>query len=199
MKNILISRLVFLLVVFLMVSYSYGVLSGNAAASILTDSEKSLVKKFGYGGDYVTRRPDGYIDVYNGTTFKGMKRLIDKFNLLTGGKVIFRLSDNKKESQVIFQSYANVKYVGEFEYFYCDGYKFKKCQIQINNKYTRKDRLFLFIFTQVAGYNLKVDRDKYGKGGIGWTKFKIDKTIEKMLKALYKVPPGYNLKTEEVK
>lgn len=195
MKKILIFRLVFLLVVFLMVSYSYGVLNGNAATSILTDSEKSLVKKFGYGGDYVMRWPDGYIDVYNGTVYKGMKQLIDKFNLLTGGKVIFRLSENEKESQIIFQSYANVKYAGNYK-FYWDGRKFKKCEVQINNKYTRKERLFLFMFTQVAGYNLKADIDKYGKEGIGWTKFQIDKKIEKMLKALYKLSPGWNLSIE---
>ena len=198
MKKKLFYSLVFILVVFLMVNYSYCVLSGNASSDELTDSEKSLIKKFGYGGNYVKRWPDGYIDVYNGTTYLGMKRLIDEFNLLTGVKVIFRLSDNKKESQIIFQSYASLKYAGGFEYFYFDGYKFKKCQVQINNEYTRKRRLFLFMFTQVAGYNLKADKDKYGKGGIGWTKFKIDRTIEKMLKALYKVPPGYNLLTEKV-
>jgi hypothetical protein len=118
-----------------------------------------------------------------------MKRLIDKFNLLTGGKVIFRLSDNKEKSQVIFQSYANLNYAGNHK-FYSDGYKFKKCQVQINNKYTRKERLYLFMFTGVAGFKLK--------GGKGWTKFKIDQKIEKMLKALYKVPPGYNLLTEKV-
>jgi len=179
-----------------MVNYSYCVLSGNASSDELTDSEKSLIKKFGYGGDYVMRWADGYVDVYNGTTYLGMKRLIDKFNLLTGGKVIFRLSDNKEESQIIFQSYANLKYAGGFEYLYCDGYKFKKCQVQINHKFTRKESLFLFTFTQVAGYNLKADKDKYGKGGSGWKKFKIDKKIEKMLKALYKLSPGWNLLIE---
>ena len=198
MKKKLFYSLIFILVVFLMVNYSYCVLSGNASSNVLTDSEKSLIKKFGYGGDYVMRWADGYVDVYNGTSFKGMKRLIDKLNLLTGEKVIFRLSDNKEESQIVFQSYANVKYAGGLEYFYFDGYKFKKCQIQINHKYTRKERLFLFMFTQVVGYNIKADRDKYEKGGTGWTKFKIDKTIEKMLRALYKVPPGYNLLTEKV-
>jgi hypothetical protein len=35
---------------------------------------------------------------------------------------------------------------------------------------------------------------KYGK----WWEFSIDKNVKKMLKALYKVPPGYNLLTGEV-
>ena len=196
MRKILISRLVFLLVVFLMLNYC--VLSGNSVASILTDSEKSLIKEFGYGGDYVMRWPDGYIDVYNGTSYNGMKKLLDKFNQITEGKVIFRLSDNEKESQIIFQSYANLKYAGDFKFYY-SGYNFEKWLVQINNEYTRKDRLFLFMFTQIAGYNLKADKDKYRKGGIGWERFKIDQKIEKMLKALYKVPPGYILLTEKVK
>lgn len=193
MKKILISRLVFLLVVFLMVSYSYCVLIGNASTNVLTNSEKSLIKRFGYGGDYVRRWPDGYVNVYNGTSYNGMNRVIDKLNQITGGKLNFRLSDNKEESQVIFQSYANLKYVSQSEYFY-DGYKFKKWQIQINNKYIRKDKLFLFVFTEVAGFNLKAYKEKYEK----WWKFEIDLIIKKMLKALYKVPPGYNLLTGEV-
>jgi len=197
MKKKLVYSLVFILVVFLMVNYSYCVLSGNTSLDELTDSERSLIKKFGYGGDYVMRWPDGYVDVYNGTLFKGMQQIIDQFNLFTGGKVVFRLSDNEKESQIIFQSYANLKYAGDFKFFY-SGYNFGKWLVQINNEYTRKDRLFLFMFTQIAGYNLKADKDKYRKGGIGWERFKIDKKIEKMLKALYKVPPGYNLLTEKV-
>lgn len=193
MKKILISRLVFLLVVFLMVSYSYCVLSGNASSNVLTNSEKSLIKRFGYGGDYVIRWPDGYVNVYNGTSYNGMNRVIDKLNQITGGKLIFRLSDNKEKSQVIFQCYANLKYASQYEYFY-DGYKFKEWQIQINNKYIRKDKLFLLVFTQVAGFNLKAYKEKYEK----WWKFEIDLTIKKMLKALYKVPPGYNLLTGKV-
>jgi len=194
MKKKLVYSLVFILAVFLMVNYSYCVLSGNTSSDELTDSKKSLIKKFGYGGNYVKRWPDGYVDVYNGTTFKGMKRLIDKFNLLTGGKVIFRLSDNKEESQVIFQPYAKLKYSSHSKFFY-DGYEFTKWQIQINRKYTRKEGLFLMRFTEIAGFNLWVYEDVYEK----WTKFKIDRTIEKMLKALYKVPLGYNLLTEKVK
>mgnify|MGYP001038046103 CR=1 FL=1 len=68
MKKILFYSLIFMLVVFLMVNYSFYVLSGNASSEELTDSEKSLIKKFGYGENYVKRWPDGIVYVYNGTT-----------------------------------------------------------------------------------------------------------------------------------
>jgi len=68
MKKYLFYSLVFILAVFLMVNYSYCLLSGNTSSDELTDSEKSLIKKFGYGENYVKRWPDGIVYVYNGTT-----------------------------------------------------------------------------------------------------------------------------------
>jgi len=52
----------------------------------------------------------------------------------------------------------------------------------------------LAIFIQVAGFNYQADKKKYGE----WWEFSIDKNVEKMLKALYKVPTGYNLSTDKV-
>jgi hypothetical protein len=49
-------------------------------------------------------------------------------------------------------------------------------------------------FIEVAGFNYRADEKKYGE----WWEFSIDINVEKMLKALYKVPPGYNLSTEKV-
>ena len=84
-----------------MVNYSYVVLSGNASSDELTDSEKSLIKKFGYGENYVKRWPDGIVYVYNGTTYKGLPKIIKTIYQIIGDKTIFQLSKDKKTSNVV--------------------------------------------------------------------------------------------------
>jgi len=179
-----------------MVNYSYCVLSGNASSDELTDSEKSLIKKFGYGENYVKRWPDGIVYVYNGTIYKGLPRIIKTINQIIGNKTIFQLSNDKEISKVVFESYASNKYAAEYKLNW-KGYNLEKWVISLSNKYThgsRTEKFFLSIFTQIAGFNYKADEKKYGK----WWEFSIDKNVKKMLKALYKVPPGYNLLTGEV-
>ena len=196
MKKKLVYSLVFILVVFLMVNYSYCVLSGNASSDELTDSEKSLIKKFGYGGDYVKRWPDGIVYVYNGTIYKGLPRIIKQINKIIGDKTTFQLSNDKKISNVVIESYASNKYAAEHKWSW-KGYNLEKWVISLSNKYTHgsnAEKFFLSTFTQIAGFNYQVDKKKYEE----WWEFSIDKNIKKMLKALYKVPPGYNLLTGEV-
>jgi len=108
MKKKLVYSLVFILVVFLMVNYSYCVLSGNASSEELSDSEKSLIKKFGYGENYVKRWPDGIIYVYNGTTYKGLPKIIKTINQIIGDKTIFQLSNDKEISQVLLNHMPQV-------------------------------------------------------------------------------------------
>ncbi len=196
MKKKLVYSLVFILAVFLMVNYSYVVLSGNASSGELTDSEKSLIKKFGYGGDYVKRWPDGIVYVYNGTRYKGLPGIIKQINEIIGDKTSFQLSKDKETSNVVFESYASNKYAAEYKWSW-KGYNLEKWAISLSNKHThgsKTEKFFLSMFTQIAGFNYKVNEKKYGK----WWEFSIDKNIKKMLKALYKVPPGYNLLTGEV-
>ena len=196
MKKKLAYSLVFILVVFLMVNYSYCVLSGNASSDELTDSEKSLIKKFGYGENYIKRWPDGIVYVYNGTTYKGLPKIIKTINQIIGDKTIFQLSNDKETSKVLFESYVSNKYAAEYKLSW-DGHSLKKWVISLSNKYlhdSKNNKLFLLIFTQIAGFNYKADKKKYGE----WWEFAIDRNVKKMLKALYKVPPGYNLLTGEV-
>ncbi len=196
MKKKLVYSLVFILAVFLMVNYSYCISSGNASSNELTDSEKSLIKKFGYGGDYVKRWPDGIVYVYNGTIYKGLPRIIKQINQIIGNKTIFQLSNDKKTSKVVFESYASNKYAAESKWSW-KGYNLERWLISLSNKYThgsKTEKFFLSKFTQIAGFNYQADKKKYGK----WWEFSIDKNVKKMLKALYKVPPGYNLLTGEV-
>ena len=196
MKKKLVYSLVFILAVFLMVNYSYCVLSGNASSDELTDSEKSLIKKFGYGENYVKRWPDGIVYVYNGTTYKGLPKIIKIINQIIGEKTIFQLSKDKKISKVVFESYASNKYAAESKWSW-KGYNLEKWVTLLSNKYvhdSKNNKFFLSKFTQIAGFNFKADEKKYGK----WWEFSIDRNVKKMLKALYKVPPGYNLLTGEV-
>jgi hypothetical protein len=165
-----------------------------ASDSLLTSSEKYLIKKYGLGeGDYVERWPDGIIYVYNGTTYNGLPNIIKKINQIIGGKTIFQLSNDKEISKVVFKSYASIKYGAESEWSW-DGHSLKKWVISIDNKHTQRDKLFLAHFIEVAGFNYRADEKKYGE----WWEFSIDINVEKMLKALYKVPPGYNLSTGKV-
>ena len=196
MKKKLFYSLIFILAVFLMVNYSYCVLSGNASSDILTDSEKSLIKKFGYGENYVKRWPDGIIYVYNGTTYKGFPKIIKTINQIIGDKTIFKLSDDKKISKVVFESYASSKYAAEYNWNW-KGHNLEKWLITLSNKYvhdSKNNAFFLSMFTMIAGFNFYADKKKYGE----WWEFSIDRNVKKMLKALYKVSPGYNLLTGEV-
>jgi hypothetical protein len=168
-----------------------------ASDSLLTSTEKYLIKKYGWGeGDYVERWPNGIVYVYNGTTYKGLPKIIKKINQIIGDKTVFQLSDNKEISKVLFKSYASLKYSSESDWSW-DGHILKKWVISLSNKYlhdSKNDKLFLLIFTQIAGFNYKADEKRYGE----WWEFSIDRNVEKMLKALYKVPPGYNLSTGKV-
>ena len=196
MKKKLVYSLVFILVVFLMVNYSYFVLSGNASSDELTDSEISLIKKFGYGENYVKRWPDGIVYVYNGTTYKGLPKIIKTINQIIGNKTIFKLSNDKKTSKVVFESYVSNKYAAEYNWNW-KGYNLEKWVISLSNKYvhdSKNNKFFLSMFTLIAGFNYQADKKKYGE----WWEFSIDRNVKKMLKALYKVPPGYNLLTGEV-
>jgi len=167
-----------------------------ASDSLLTSSEKHLIKKYGWGKDYVIRWPDGIVYVYNGTLYNGLPKIIKKINQIIGNKTIFQLSDDEKISKVVFKSYASFKYSSESNWSW-DGHSLKKWVFTIGNEYLHghySDKLFLAIFIEVAGFNYKADKEKYGV----WWDFTIDGNVKKMLKALYKVPPGYNLSTGKV-
>ena len=177
-----------------MVNYSYCVLIGNTSSNELTDSEKALISKYGWGQDnIVIRWPDGIVYVYNGTIYKGLPRIIKQINQIIGGKTVFQLSNDEEISKVVFKPYTSHKYAWESNWS-SDGHGLKKWVFSIDNEYPHRDKLFLAIFVQVAGFNYQADKKKYGE----WWEFSIDKNVEKMLKALYKVPPGYNLSTDKV-
>jgi len=196
MKNKLFHSLVFILIIFFVVNYSNCILSGNASSEGLTDSEKTLIRKYGYGDIFVKRWPDEIIYVYNGTTYKGLPKIIKTINQLIGEKTIFKLSNDKKNSKVVFESYVSNKFAAEYNWNW-KGYYLEKWVTSLSNKYvhdSKNNKFFLSMFTLIAGFNYLADKKEYGE----WWEFSIDRKVKKMLKALYKVPPGYNLLTEKV-
>jgi hypothetical protein len=202
MTKIFTRRIITLLVILILLEIVFCVSIEDralASDSLLTLSEKHLIKKYGWGkGDYVIRWPDGIVYVYNETTYNGLPQIIKKINQIIGNKTIFQLSNDEviSKSEVVFKSYASIKYAAESEWSW-EGYSFKRWVISVSNEYiydARNDRLFLAEFTKVAGFNYRADEKKYGE----WWEFSIDRNVEKMLKALYKVPPGYNLSTGKV-
>jgi len=199
MVKIFTRRIIALLVILILLEIVFCVSIEDralASDSLLTSSEKRLIKKYGWGGDYVVRWPDGIVYVYNGTTYKGLPKIIKKINQIIGNKTVFQLSDNKEISKVVFKTYASLKYSAQTDWGQ-DGHSLKKWVISLSNKYlhdSKNDKLFLLLFTQIAGFNYKADKKKYGE----WWEFAIDRNVENMLKALYKVPPGYNLLTGKI-
>ncbi|PIW11580.1 MAG: hypothetical protein COW35_06180, partial [Candidatus Infernicultor aquiphilus] len=74
----------------------------------LTSEEISLIRKWGYGGDYVVRWPNGngYVDVYDATNYSQMQKVLNQWNAVIGGPVSLRLSSNPNSPvKVIFDSY----------------------------------------------------------------------------------------------
>jgi len=167
---------------------------------ILTPEEIELIREWGYGGDYVVRWPDGYVDVYDATNYSQMQGILNQWNAAIGGPVILRLSSNPNcPVKVIFDS--NIGQEG-----YCwtvnnqegDDYTFSEVMIKINydesfcgypnTTYTA----YLCAFNAVAGFNYWVEVSPTPFDD--WNNFNtIPDIIKTMVHALYKVSPGYYL------
>jgi hypothetical protein len=167
MKKKLVYILVFVLVVFLMLNYSDCVLSGNTSSNDLTDSEKALIIKFGYGENYVKRWPDGIVYVYNGTMYKGLPKIIKQMNQIISNKTIFELSDDKEISKVVFESYVSNQFTAEYSWYW-KGYFLDKWAISVSNQVThhsKTEKFFLSMFVQIAGFNYNEDKKNTANGG----------------------------------
>ena len=59
---------------------------------LLTPEEIELIRKWGFGGDYVVRWPNGYVDVYDETNYSRMQEVLNQWNSAIGGPVIYVLA-----------------------------------------------------------------------------------------------------------
>ncbi len=173
-------------------------ITGDGNASLLTPEEIELIKTWGYGGDYVIRWPDGYVDVYDATGYSQMQKVLNQWNSAIGGKVVFRLSENPNSPvQIIFDYSINLEgNCSSGTYEIDENYSFIERVIKINpigqgcleNAY----QLYLSNFSKVVGCNVWTELSSVPFED--WSEFyEIPEIIKKMVRALHKVPPGYYL------
>jgi hypothetical protein len=62
--------------------------------TLLTNEEKELIRRYGWSNNRVIHWPDGYVEVYDATNYNRMQEVLNKWNEVVGGKVIFYLSNN---------------------------------------------------------------------------------------------------------
>lgn len=174
----------------------------NNDTPLLTPEEIELIKEWGFGGDYVVRWPDGYVDVYDETGYFRMQEILNEWNSVIGGPVVFRLSNNPN-SPVKLYCESISGYCGNRIINWNEDYTFSKIDLQINcyesdcfqpsNKYS----LYLFMFKNAVGFKgwtTKGEDVPYEE----WTNFtQIKDTMKKMVHALHKVPPGHYLNKEQ--
>lgn len=167
---------------------------------ILTPQEIELIRKWGYGGDYVVRWPNGYVDVYDATNYSRMQEIINKWNLSIDGPIILRLSSNPNSpAKVIFDlNIGQEGYCWTANNQWSNDYNFSEVMIKINpdESYCGYPNTtysaYLCAFNAVAGFNYWAEIDPTPFES--WTNFNtIPDTIKAMVHALYKVPPGYYL------
>jgi len=169
---------------------------------LLTYEEKELIKGFGWGGNRTIRWPDGYVEVYDTTNYSKMQEVLNQWNEVVGGKVIFYLSNNP-------QSPVKVTYNPELSQenlcFHLDthwrDYQLSAVEVKINpdasfcgypkNSYA----LYLHSFSGVAGFDVWKGETVDQKD---WQNFNLISEIMRiMIKALYKVPSGYDLNKDQ--
>jgi len=166
----------------------------------LNPEEIELIRKWGYGGDYVIRWPDGYVDVYDETNYSQMQGVLNQWNAAVGGPVILCLSSNPNSPvKVIFDSSLEEENLcGDSNEIWGDDYAFSEITIKVNpsesccGSYNIKYCLYLIAFTTVVGFNYTADVSPIPFED--WSNFStIPEIIKTMVHALHKVPPGYYL------
>jgi len=165
---------------------------------LLSNEEKELIRRFGWGGNRTIRWPDGYVEVYDATNFSKMQEVLDQWNEVLDGKVIFYLSNNPQSPVKVNYNSALRK---ENNCVHIDthwrSYRLYAAEITINpdgsfcgypeNSYA----LYLHFFSGVAGFDAWKG-EVVEKGD--WQNFNlISEIMQMMIKALYQVSPGYDL------
>ena len=169
---------------------------------LLTHEEKELIRRFGWGGNRTIRWLDGYIEVYDATNFNKMQDVLDQWNEVIGGKVIFYLSNNPQSPvKITYNSALRQENLCGHIDTHWRSYKLYAAEITINpdgsfcgypeNSYA----LYLHFFSGVAGFDA-------WKGEVvekrDWQNFTlISEIMQMMVNALYKVPPGYDLNRDQ--
>ena len=165
---------------------------------LLSNEEKELIGRFGWGGSKTIRWPDCYVEIYDATHFNKMQEVLDQWNEVLDGKVIFYLSNNPQSPvKVTYNSALRKENLCGHIDTHWRSYRLYAAEITINPDgsfcgYPENSfALYLHFFSGVAGFNA-------WKGEVvkkrDWQNFTlISEIIQMMIKALYKMPAGYDL------
>lgn len=164
----------------------------------LTDLERELIQRYGWGNNRIIHWPEGKIGVYDETEFWRMGDVLEQWNEIIGGKTVFYLSSNPL-------SPVHVKYDKDLGKRDLCGhidtqwrnYELNKAGMTINpDEYFcgfPQDRypLYLHLFSGIVGFNdwqgELIEREN-------WRNFYYISDIMKlMIQALYRIPNGYDL------
>jgi hypothetical protein len=128
-----------------------------------------------------------------------MQEIINEWNSVIGGPVVFRLSNNPNSQVRIYYKSIPNNYCGNRIVNWDEHYTFSSVDLQIEGDSSdcgypsTKYSLYLFMFKNAVGFKgwtTKGEDVPYDE----WTNFtEINNTMEKMVYALYKVSPGYYL------
>ena len=166
---------------------------------LLTHEEKELVRRFGWGDNNRTIRwPEGYVEVYDATNFSKMQEVLNQWNEILGGKVEFYLSDNPQSPvKITYNSELRKENLCGHIDTHWRSYRLYAAEITINPDgsfcgYPENSfGLYLHLFSGVAGFNAWKGETVRKRD---WQDFTlISEIMQMMIKALYKVPPGYGL------
>ena len=165
---------------------------------LITSQEQELLNKYGWGVSKTIRWPDGYVEVYDATNFSRMQEVLNQWNQVIKGKVIFYLSDNP-------QSPVKITYNSELRRENLCGHidtqwtsnRLYAAEITINPDGSfcgfpeNSFGLYLHLFAGVVGFDawkgITVERND-------WQNFNLIADImQRMISALYRVPAGYEL------
>jgi len=165
---------------------------------LLTSQEKQLLENFGWGKDKTVRWPDKHIEVFDTTNFSRMQEVLSQWNLLLGEKVNFYLSDNPYSPvKISYDHKLREKNLCGHVDAHWKNYQLNKAEITINPDFSfcgfpeENFGLYLHLFAGVVGFDAwkgtTVEKRE-------WKEFTlIPDIMQRMVKALYKIPTGYNL------
>jgi len=174
--------------------------TSTSEPEILTPEEIELIREWGYGGDYVIRWPDGYVDVYDETNYSQMQEVLNQWNAAIDGPVSLRLSSNPNSPVKVYydQSLDQEGICGNWDIEWGEDYALSMIDVRINpycESYNYP--LYLFMFKNVVGFAGWTTK---GVPYEEWTNFTtINDTMKKMVHALHKVYPGYYLGESKLK
>jgi len=167
-------------------------------SSLLDENEKSLLKRFGWGGNRVIRWPDGIIAVYDATHFAEMPEVLSQWNQVIGGKVTFSLSHNPYSPiKITYDSALQEENLCGHIDVHWKNYNLYAAEMTINPDHSfcgfpqNRFNLYLHLFSGIAGFNA-------WKGEVikkeDWQNFtRISDLMQKIVNTLYRCQSGDRL------